>query len=122
MQRVGKMKKLRKVTALAAVIVLALTGCRKTTGTDDIVQDIGNIDSEKSNTGQTLSDMLKVDEEKWIEEFDVAGGNLRTMKIGATVKVPDVTGMSVLTLEEQEFGEAGEQALLEAVCTGGGVW
>ena len=124
MQRIGKMKKLQKVTALVTVLVLALTGCGKTTGTekDNIAQDIGNIDGEKSNTGQTLSDMLEVNEEKWIEEFEVPGGNLHTIKIGARVEVPDVAGMSVLTLEEQEFDAVGKKALLEAVCTGGEIY
>ncbi len=122
MKRINKMKKLRRVAALFTVMALVLTGCGKTTGVDDIVQDIGNIDDEKSNTGQTLSDMLKVNEEKWIEEFEVSGENLHTVKIAARVKVPDVTGMSVLTLEEQKFDAEGKKVLLEAVCTEGEIY
>ena len=124
MKRINKKKKLRRVAALFTVMALALTGCGKTMGTekDNIAQDIGNIDGEKSNTGQTLSDMLEVNEEKWIEEFEVPGGNLHTVKIAARVEVPNVTGMSVLTLEEQKFDAAGKKALLDAVCTEGEIY
>lgn len=122
--QMNKMKKLQRLTVLCTIMALVITGCGKTTDSKEknVAQEVSDIDSEKDHEGQTLSAMLKVDEEKWVEEFEVAGGNLHTIKIGATVEIPDVTGMSMLALEDQEFDAAGKKALLEAVCTEGEIY
>lgn len=126
--RTKKIKKLRRTAALATALALAITGCGKGEGTgnnSDISQELNKIEEENSavgDTGQDLSAMLGVDEGKWIETFDVQGDFIYSIKIGATVDVPDVDGMSIVTMNELQMDNAGRKEMVEKVCGKGEIY
>lgn len=117
------MKKMR-ITALTAAMVFLLTGCgnpaetQDTTDNSKIAQEIDNIENgdESDATGDTLATMLKLEEEKWIETFEVPGNNFNQVKVGASVEIPNANRMSVVSLKKLQFDAARKQALVEAIC------